>query len=386
RWAHADRLTTLVGLAALLGAGVPFAARWALGRLRTATYGVASVLWGAGVTAAGLWPHAALGSLDLRPVALTAALAGMLGMGVQHVLAARAGSDDPPLLVDALMLGSALAVAGWEALSRAGLHGGDAWHAGTVVLLLVATTHLGITVALAVEHARLRRAALLAGLMTTATAVAGVHPDPHVQHAALALALLAGLAAAVGAPAAPPQHAGRAASRAARRMEIASLVPGPVLFADIALMVVWPRLDPVLFGLYLWVLLTFTVRHATTARAVDRSTARLTTQALHDDLTGLANRAALHRALNGPDGRQCLVLLELAGLDDVNDVLGVSTGDALIRAAADEVRRVAGPAGATAYRPAGGEVAVLVPGDVATAVRLAGDLVAAVAAAPARVD
>ncbi|WP_432571987.1 putative bifunctional diguanylate cyclase/phosphodiesterase [Kineococcus sp. SYSU DK005] len=386
RWDGADRFTTAVGLTALLGAAVPLSVRWALGRVQTAAYGVAAVLWGAGVTAAGLWPHAALGTTGLRPLALTLALAGMLGMGVQHVLAARAGSDDPPLLVDALMLGSALSVAGWEAVSRGGLHGGTGWHATTALLVLAATAHLGMTIALAVEHARMRRVSLLAGLMTTATALAGVHPDPRAQHAALAVALLAGLTAATGAPAAPPRHAGRAASRAARRMEIASLVPGPVLFADIALMVLWPRPDTVLFALYLWVLTTFTVRHATTARAVDRSTARLTAQALHDDLTGLANRAALHRALTGPDGPQCLVLLELAGLDDVNDVLGVTTGDALVRAAADEVRRVVEPLGATAYRPAGDQVAVLLPGGVGGAVRVAGDLVAAVAAAPARVD
>ncbi|WP_432488481.1 putative bifunctional diguanylate cyclase/phosphodiesterase [Kineococcus sp. SYSU DK018] len=385
RWHAADHLTTAVGVVALLGAAVPFLVRWARGHLQTLSYGVASTLWGAGVTVAGLWPHATLGPVRLTHLALTAAILGMLGLGVQHVLAARSGSDDPPLLHDALVLGSALAVAGWEVVNRGGLHGDTAWHATTLLLVVVASSHLGTATALGIEHTRLRRAAVATGVMTAATAVAAVAPGEHTTHVAITVALLAGFTAAIGAPTTAARHSGVSSARAARRVEIASLVPGPVLFCDIALMVVSPRLDPVLFGLYLWVLLAFTARHVVTARAVDRSTARLTFQALHDDLTGLGNRAALHHALTGPDRDHSLVLLKLVGLDDVNDVLGVATGDAVIRAAADQARRTADGWGATAHRTAGDEIAVLLPGGTDEALHLARALVDGVADVPATV-
>ncbi|WP_432536271.1 putative bifunctional diguanylate cyclase/phosphodiesterase [Kineococcus arenarius] len=382
RWHSADRLTTAVGLAALLGAALPLLARWTLGRLQALSYGVAAVVWGVGVTVAGLWPHSTLGPLRLPHLALTAAMLGMLGLGLQHVLAVRTGTDDPPLVLDALVLGSTLAVAGWEVLHRSVPDGGTAWQVTVLALVLVASAHAGMATALGIEHTRLRPAAVAAGTMTVATTAAALTPHRDLAHLAITTALLAGLTAAACAPAAAPRHAGVAAARAARRMEIATLVPGPVLFVDIALMVVTPRPDPALFALYLWVLLAFTARHVATARAVDRSTARLTTRALHDDLTGLPNRAALHHALTGPDRDHCLVLLQLTGLDDVNDVLGVSTGDALLRAAAHEVRRTAATWDGTAHRTSGDEIAVLLPGDAGHALCLAHALLDVVADVP----
>ncbi|WP_432509406.1 putative bifunctional diguanylate cyclase/phosphodiesterase [Kineococcus auxinigenes] len=385
RWHTADHLTTVVGLTCLLSAALPLLARWVLGRLQALSYGVAAVVWGVGVTTAGLWPHTTLGPLRLTHLALAVAMLGMLALGVQHVLAVRTGTDDPPLVLDALVLGSALAVAGWEVLHRTNPDGDTAWQVTALVLVLVASAHAGMTTALGIEHTRLRPAAIAAGAMTAATTVAALTPRQDVAHLAIVTALLAGLIAAACAPAAAPRHAGVAAARAARRMEIATLVPGPLLFADITLMVVAPRPDPALFALYLWVLTAFTARHVATARAVDRSTARLTTRALHDDLTGLPNRAALQHALTGPDRDHCLVLLQLTGLDDVNDVLGVSTGDALIRAAAHEVRRTAAPWGGTAHRTSGDEIAVLLPGDAEHALRLAHVLLGVVAEVPALV-
>ncbi len=97
--------------------------------------------------------------------------------------------------------------------------------------------------------------------------------------------------------------------------------------------------------------MTFTIRHAATARSIDRTTAHLTFQALHDNLTGLGNRALLERALTEPDRASSLVLVELVGLDDINDVLGVSAGDAVIAAAAREVGLVAEGSAATRSAP-----------------------------------
>ncbi|WP_432510846.1 putative bifunctional diguanylate cyclase/phosphodiesterase [Kineococcus sp. SYSU DK001] len=350
---------------------------------------LAATAWGAGTLAAGLFPHAQLGPFPFAPLAFAAAELGALVVLLLVLVRARAGGDDPPLVVDALMLGSALATAGWDALARTGHHGPPGWTAATLTVLVVASVVACSAIALAVEHPRLRVAAAgltLNGLGTALAAVCLGH-QPAVAWVAVAVAAVGG---AVGLLALPrdgvTRHGGQAAERAARRLETASLVPGPILLVDLAFLVVDPRADSVLYGLYITVLVTFTVRHAATARSIDRTTAHLTSQALHDDLTGLGNRALLERALTGPERAGSLVLVELGGLDDVNDVLGVGAGDAVIRAAARAVAAVADGCGGHAFRPSGDELAVVLPGDPAQCLRAAEALIAAVAAAPRQVD
>nr|WP_240895144.1 bifunctional diguanylate cyclase/phosphodiesterase [Kineococcus siccus] len=133
-------------------------------------------------------------------------------------------------------------------------------------------------------------------------------------------------------------------------------------------------------------MLAFTYRYAGTARAVQLTTERLKFQALHDALTGLSNRVALTSALTRPDRDQALVLLELDGLDDVNDVLGVAVGDAVILAASQATCAVLAETGGRAFRTGGDEFAVLVDGDGIDALRLAERLIAAISTAPATVD
>ncbi len=380
RWEHADHLTAVLGALALLGAALPFCAGWALGRVRTASYGVASALWGSGVTAAGLWPHTALGPVRLREAALAVAVAAALGLGVRHVLPAR-GEGESPLLPDALVLGTCLALAAGEVLVRTGSAPGPA----ALAVVLLACAHAGTCLALGVEHPALRRAAAASGTASAAVALTALATGPHLAHAALVTALAAGFTAAVGAPSGPTRHSGEASARAVHRLRRVPLTPAVALSASVLLALAAPRPEPLLGVLQLLVVLAAAVRYVTSARAQARTTAHLAFQALHDDLTGLGNRAALRRALTGPDGEQHLVLLELAGLDDVNDVLGVTTGDALVSAAAERVRAVAAPLGASAYRTSGDEIAVLVAGDAGEAARLARTLVRAVADAPAHV-
>jgi diguanylate cyclase (GGDEF)-like protein len=61
----------------------------------------------------------------------------------------------------------------------------------------------------------------------------------------------------------------------------------------------------------------------------------LTTQALHDPLTGLANRAAfgaaLEQSLADPTGRVALLFLDLDDFKTVNDGMGHAAGDELLR-------------------------------------------------------
>jgi diguanylate cyclase (GGDEF)-like protein len=90
-------------------------------------------------------------------------------------------------------------------------------------------------------------------------------------------------------------------------------------------------------------------------------------QALHDPLTGLGNRRMFTRELERRvrDARECggeltVCLLDLNRFKEVNDVLGHSVGDALLREIADRLRRWA-PERATAVRLGGDEFAVLLP-------------------------
>ena len=75
--------------------------------------------------------------------------------------------------------------------------------------------------------------------------------------------------------------------------------------------------------------------------------ARLRDQAIHDPLTGLANRALLeellhlsfHRADRNPDYLYGVMFLDLDGFKDINDRLGHPFGDRVLQAVADRLRK-----------------------------------------------
>ena len=81
------------------------------------------------------------------------------------------------------------------------------------------------------------------------------------------------------------------------------------------------------------------------AEAVGRTNSALEHRALHDDLTGLANRVLLRdridhaRSLRGKFSRPyALVLIDLDGFKTVNDTLGHSYGDEVLARAARRIR------------------------------------------------
>jgi diguanylate cyclase (GGDEF)-like protein len=85
---------------------------------------------------------------------------------------------------------------------------------------------------------------------------------------------------------------------------------------------------------------------ATTALENGRLLDQITHQALHDSLTGLANRGRLTRhvheavAAAGRDGRECTLLyLDLDEFKPVNDELGHAAGDQLLIAVGDRLSR-----------------------------------------------
>ncbi|MEU8243330.1 bifunctional diguanylate cyclase/phosphodiesterase [Actinoplanes missouriensis] len=86
----------------------------------------------------------------------------------------------------------------------------------------------------------------------------------------------------------------------------------------------------------------------------------LDAQANHDDLTGLPNRRFFTAALTGRTDPVTVAVCDLDGFSTLNDRLGDRAGDALLRAAAERIRVVAGP-DAVAARLLGDEFGVLMP-------------------------
>ena len=88
-------------------------------------------------------------------------------------------------------------------------------------------------------------------------------------------------------------------------------------------------------------------------------------QAFHDGLTGLANRALFsdrveQALLAVTSHRPAVIVLDLDGFKTINDSLGHSAGDDLLREVAHRLNRAVGP-GETVARLGGDEFAVLVP-------------------------
>ncbi|WP_297528694.1 putative bifunctional diguanylate cyclase/phosphodiesterase [Thiohalobacter sp.] len=107
------------------------------------------------------------------------------------------------------------------------------------------------------------------------------------------------------------------------------------------------------------------------SRKLRATTEAMTHQATHDALTGLPNRAWLHDHLDrvqsdsdllAPD--MVLLLMDVDGFKEINDVLGYQCGDAVLTELARRIRTVLGANGSLA-RVGSDEFAVLLP--VATA-------------------
>ncbi|MDT0275908.1 putative bifunctional diguanylate cyclase/phosphodiesterase [Blastococcus goldschmidtiae] len=91
----------------------------------------------------------------------------------------------------------------------------------------------------------------------------------------------------------------------------------------------------------------------------------LSRSARHDALTGLPNRLRLAEHLEAALGvgeQVSLLLIDLDGFKTINDTLGHSVGDEVLRAVADRLRAVLRE-GDLAVRLGGDEFAVVVPGD-----------------------
>ncbi|SDS21618.1 putative bifunctional diguanylate cyclase/phosphodiesterase [Actinoplanes derwentensis] len=101
---------------------------------------------------------------------------------------------------------------------------------------------------------------------------------------------------------------------------------------------------------------------------VKTQAARLGDLAMHDALTGLANRRAFEQALTAAVASvsPTVLLLDLNGFKTVNDRFGHAVGDELLVAVGQRIAAEA-PAGSLAARMGGDEFAVLLPSDTETA-------------------
>jgi len=89
-------------------------------------------------------------------------------------------------------------------------------------------------------------------------------------------------------------------------------------------------------------------------------------QATHDSLTGLRNRDQLHKdferlVINARMPKAALMILDLDGFKDINDTLGHTYGDELLRQVALRLEDVLKGYGGQLYRLGGDEFAILIP-------------------------
>jgi len=118
-----------------------------------------------------------------------------------------------------------------------------------------------------------------------------------------------------------------------------------------------------------------------------KTEALLTTQAFHDNLTGLPNRAYFLGSLESEiartgDGTHVAVLfIDLDDFKPINDTFGHQAGDQLLRTVAHRIDECVRPAGMTA-RLSGDEFAVLLPGYTAGEAQFLAKRIAAEVKAP----
>ncbi|WP_432563901.1 putative bifunctional diguanylate cyclase/phosphodiesterase [Kineococcus sp. SYSU DK003] len=388
RWEDSHQVKVVVGLVWLLTSALIPAVTSKATQAGVVRYTLAATVWGAGTVLAGAYPAAHVGPFPAPHLAHALSLLGLAVVAVQQLRNARVAGDDQPLFVEAALMGTVLAATAWDGFARAGYSGDGWWTASASLVLVTGSFVAAATLVLAVEHPQLRRCStgLAIGAFGTEVAAITATQQPLSSDVGILVAAAGAFALMLTQPhGGIVRHGGSAAARAVRRLRLAMVVPAMLLVVDVAAFVVAPRADGVMFVYIGGIVVAAAARQVATARAIDRTHDRLSFQALHDPLTGLQNRGALQAALIEPDTTQSLVILQVGGLDDVTDVLGVATGEEVLRAAGRNLREHVAQLGGSTFRVRHDEFAVLLPGRPEEVVRHLPAAFSAISAAPLQV-
>ncbi len=274
------------------------------------------------------------------------------------------------LLLDSLLVATCVALAAWELLVPA--PSGSWWASTVTVLVLVAVAACCSVPVLAALRDR-GRGPLVLALGVAAFVVAdgidvlpglgvdlpeGVLAASALWQAAVVVPTLAAATAWASATGRRGVDARPEAQDDGGRTATATTLVACVLLVLAVLAGGAPGLDPVARVLGLVVIALFLGREVLLLEVLRDLVRTLTRQALVDPLTGLPNAQALAAAAD----RACraVVVLDIAGLDAVNQVQGRRGGDELVRQVALLVRAAA-PPDATCFRAGGDEFAVVLP-------------------------
>ena len=242
---------------------------------------------------------------------------------------------------------------------------------------------------------RLAAGALAVMVAGCVRALSGFAPAaaPPLWDVAAAWAGVLLLAAAASHEAARVRHGARPLSAVApgREVRALGLLAGVAVVAGYAMLLLSGlreadlRVDGLIVGAVVITALLM-ARQWVTLRENAALSARLATQALTDELTGLGNRRALLEACADPVEGLAVVVFDVDDFKAVNDTHGHAVGDAVLREIAARCRReVRG--GDVLGRLGGDEFVVLLPGaGVGGAQRVAAALHAAMAARPIDAD
>lgn len=405
----------LVGLSCVLVLVVHLATNVALGRRvrrAWATLGAgAAVIWTV-VALSAFLPLVAPGAARVvdaaqAPLLLAALILMVVGLHRFPAVPATAADRLRQWIEGAIVFaGSALVF--WELVVADDLTGGGTLSVDRIMLTLLTPGILAVLMvcvlaAVARERevenrrvlGRLAAGALVVMAAGCVRALSGFAPAvaPPLWHVAAPWTGVVMVAAAAAHEAARVRHGARpvAAASSGREVRALGLLAGVAVVAGYAMVLVSGlreaalRVDGLVVGAAAITALLM-ARQWVALRENAALSARLATQALTDELTGLGNRRALLEAGADPVEGLAVVVFDIDDFKLVNDTHGHAVGDAVLREIAARCRReVRG--GDVLGRLGGDEFVVLLPGaGVDGAQRVAHALRAAVAARPIDAD
>jgi diguanylate cyclase (GGDEF)-like protein len=277
------------------------------------------------------------------------------------------------LVLDALLVGGALLLAGWVRVFRLAMQGEPVMQTLGLIFPFLDIMTLTVVVLIATNARTYRRLFALVGAGLAVRAVADTayvalvlrdsyRPGDLIDAGSAVYCVLCALAALHGGIARPaPVRGGPGSSRLQVLLPLAvvllaGVVAGPPPASPP------PLLTAALAGLVGLVL----IRQALVVLDNSALTGRLARLAYHDPLTGLPNRVLFAQRLDAAlatatrRGQVSVLMIDMDGFKQVNDSLGHAAGDGLLAAVAARLRAVLGADGLLA-RVGGDEFAVLLP-------------------------